>query len=470
MARSENLTILFTDIVGFTARTSRQSHKENASMLREHDRLLLPVIARYAGRRIKSIGDSLLCVFRSPTDAVKCGMAMHDALWLYNRGRPVAAQLHIRVAINLGEVRFEGKDVFGEPVNIAARLEAITPADEVYFTESVYLVMNKAEVPSEPLGAREFKGILEPVRIYRVPAFQVSGLVTGPLRRGPDPAELPFGGMHRGISGSASPLRRAAHKAGRSRDRALNAFGRGAAAVGERFRKIPKWAAAIFVILAVGAPGGYYGWRYLRPGPLELQALSIRGERWTQIEEYAGPIQKGDPRYPEALLLLGHVAFARGEEAAALDKYGEALGLRPELRDHGRLVGNLISALDGKAAREAAAFFKEFPSSAAVAALEKRAKRPGYDGRRWAVKIIEDLGEDGRIDRVELALRDFKEAPDCPQRRAALKVLRKAKEPRALPPVKEIAESRFYENIRRDNACLYGDAVAMVEEMEGKKK
>jgi len=469
MPRSENLTIMFTDIVGFTARTSRQSHKENASMLREHDRLLLPVVARYAGRRIKSIGDSLLCVFPSPTDAVKCGMAMHDTLWLCNRHKPAGEQMHIRVAINLGEVRIQGKDIFGEPVNIAARLEAITPADEVYFTESVYLVMNKAEVPGEPLGVREFKGILEPVRVYRVPAFQVSGLITGPLRRGPDPAELPYGGMHRGISASASFFRRVAYRSARARDRLFNRSEQAAQVVQRRLGKIPKWAAILALALVVVGMGGYYGWLYLRPSPLIEQALNIRRERWTQIEEYAKPIGPEDPYFPEALVLLGHVAFARGDAAAALGRYGEALGLRPDLRDHGRLIGNLVLALDAKAARETSAFFKKYPSSAAIGALEKRARRPGYDGRRWAVKTLEGLGEDGRIDRVELALRDFKEAPDCPQRRAALKVLRKAKEPRALPPVKEIAESRFYENIRRDNACLYDDAVAMVEEMEGKK-
>jgi len=60
-------------------------------------------------------------------------------------------KLRIRVSLNSGEVRINSGDVFGEPVNVAARLEGITPANEVYFTESIYLSMSKAEVPHELL-------------------------------------------------------------------------------------------------------------------------------------------------------------------------------------------------------------------------------------------------------------------------------------------------------------------------------
>ncbi len=74
--RTENLAIVFTDIVGYTARTSRQTREENARLLAEHDRLLLPIVRAFGGRRIKSIGDALLLTFRSPTDSVLCGMAM----------------------------------------------------------------------------------------------------------------------------------------------------------------------------------------------------------------------------------------------------------------------------------------------------------------------------------------------------------------------------------------------------------
>jgi adenylate cyclase len=75
----------------------------------------------------------------------------------------------VRLAINVGEVRLESNDVFGEPVNIAARVEGLAEAGEVYFTEAVYLAMNKAEVPSKEVGAFELKGIPGKIRVFHVP-------------------------------------------------------------------------------------------------------------------------------------------------------------------------------------------------------------------------------------------------------------------------------------------------------------
>ena len=157
--RTENLAIVFTDIVGYTARTSRQTREENARLLAEHDRLLLPIVRAFGGRRIKSIGDALLLAFRSPTDSVLCGMAMQDRLARHAAETPDAERLMIRVAINLGEVRLERGDVFGEPVNVAARLEHETPPGEVWLTDAVQLSMNRAEVDLEEIGVRELRGV-----------------------------------------------------------------------------------------------------------------------------------------------------------------------------------------------------------------------------------------------------------------------------------------------------------------------
>ncbi|MBS2021365.1 MAG: adenylate/guanylate cyclase domain-containing protein, partial [Deltaproteobacteria bacterium] len=167
--RTTNLAIVFTDIKGFTERTGRQTHEENRRMLRVHDGLLMPVFRAFDGRVVKTIGDAFLAVFASPTLAVLCGAAIQDRLWEYNRRAPEAERMHVRVAINVGEVREEKGDVFGEPVNIAARVEGLADAGEVLFTEAVFLAMNKAEAPAEDRGVHELKGISHPVRVYRVP-------------------------------------------------------------------------------------------------------------------------------------------------------------------------------------------------------------------------------------------------------------------------------------------------------------
>jgi adenylate cyclase len=167
--KTANLAIVFTDIQGFTERTSRQTHEENQRLLQVHRELLAPLFKAFGGRILKSIGDAFLVTFESPTQAVLSGIAIQDRLWQYNGTAPESDRLKVRVAINVGEVRVESNDVFGEPVNIAARVEGITEAGEVYFTEAVYLAMNKAEVPSQEVGAFELKGIPGKIRVFRVP-------------------------------------------------------------------------------------------------------------------------------------------------------------------------------------------------------------------------------------------------------------------------------------------------------------
>ena len=164
------LTIMFTDIKGFTAKTSDSSRDEMARMMAEHERLLRPAFDYFGGRVVKTIGDAFLVVFESPTDGVLCGMAVQEVLRKHNQTAPEDRRINVRVAINLGEVEVKDGDVMGEPVNIAARLEGIAEAGEVTFTEAVCLAMNRSEVPTTEVGERTFKGIPYPVRIYRVAA------------------------------------------------------------------------------------------------------------------------------------------------------------------------------------------------------------------------------------------------------------------------------------------------------------
>ncbi len=129
MLKTENVVILFTDIAGFTESTSLQSREQNQRLLDRHNSILLPIVRRFRGRHIKSIGDALLLIFTSPTDAMRCAMAMQDAMHEYNLSSKVDEQIHIRVAASLGEVRVTKSDIFGEPVNVTSRIEGITPAD-----------------------------------------------------------------------------------------------------------------------------------------------------------------------------------------------------------------------------------------------------------------------------------------------------------------------------------------------------
>ena len=165
---TRNLTILMTDIKGFTDKTSRRSRSDIQQMLDDHKSVVLPVLEGRGGRLIKTIGDAFLMVFESPTDAVLAGIAVQDALREHNEGEAEDDRIEIRVAINSGEVNLIENDVYGEAVNITARIESIAQAGEVFFTEAVYLSMNKTEVPSSEVGLLQLKGIPEKVRVYKV--------------------------------------------------------------------------------------------------------------------------------------------------------------------------------------------------------------------------------------------------------------------------------------------------------------
>ncbi|HSP81458.1 MAG TPA: adenylate/guanylate cyclase domain-containing protein [Myxococcaceae bacterium] len=195
--KTANLAIVFTDIQGFTERTSRQTLEENQRLLQVHHQLLAPVFKAFGGRIIKSIGDAFLVTFESPTQAVLSGMAIQDRLWQHNRTAPEAERLDVRVAINVGEVRVEPSDVFGEPVNIASRVESLAEAGEVYFTEAVYLAMNKAEVPSQEVGAFELKGIPGQIRVFRVPRapYRVEAPSSPEQPAPPAEEQPPFGNL-----------------------------------------------------------------------------------------------------------------------------------------------------------------------------------------------------------------------------------------------------------------------------------
>ncbi len=208
--KTANLAIVFTDIKGFTERTSRQTLEQNQTLLRTHNSLLAPVFRAFHGKIIKEIGDAFLVTFESPTQAVLAGVALQDKLWAHNRTRSEDDRIEVRVAINCGEVRLEHNDVFGEPVNIAARVEGLADAGEVYLTESVYLAMNKAEVPSEEVGLFALKGIPGKIRVFKVPhaPYRVAPLVSGSAVPAPGDDAPPYGnlGLSKMPDGSGAEL------------------------------------------------------------------------------------------------------------------------------------------------------------------------------------------------------------------------------------------------------------------------
>ncbi len=167
--QAKNLAVMLTDIKGFTDKTSRKSREQIKELLSQHNGLVLPVIQKYHGKVVKTIGDAFLVTFESSTDAVLCGTSIQDVMLAFNKDRKNDDRIDIRIAINVGEVSIAADgDIFGDAVNITSRIEGIAEAGEVFFTESVYLSMNKNEVPSSEIGYRQFKGIADKIKVYKV--------------------------------------------------------------------------------------------------------------------------------------------------------------------------------------------------------------------------------------------------------------------------------------------------------------
>ncbi|MHC4841981.1 MAG: adenylate/guanylate cyclase domain-containing protein, partial [Planctomycetota bacterium] len=165
----KNLTVMFTDISGFTKHTETISRDDLMKRLETHNELLMPVIAHFEGRIVKTIGDAFLITFESPTNAVQCGLFMQHTLAKWNVDKDASTQIHIKVSINSGEVTVTETDVFGDPVNVAAKIEKATNPDEIYFTESVFLAMVKAEVPTSFVKTFRPKGAeSQEIKLYRV--------------------------------------------------------------------------------------------------------------------------------------------------------------------------------------------------------------------------------------------------------------------------------------------------------------
>jgi serine/threonine-protein kinase len=393
--RTQNLAILLSDMKGFTARTSQQTREENARMLAFHDALLLPVIRGFGGRKVKSIGDALLVTFRSPTDCVLCGMAMQDRLASWNARRGPQEKIEVRIAISLGEVRVDADDVTGDPVQLALRASAFADAFEVVLTESVYLAMNKSEVPTEPFPVRELR--VGETRLHRARMI--------------GPRELPYDG-------------RALQRLGKLRDPRLPLATRAAAFVARRW---PVLAALALCFVAAAA-----SWRVrvrrendpvlraeqmlVAKAPLaalaELDKLSESPRsRTAQVQVLRGKAEHG----------MGQLGMAFADFAAALD--ADATVADPEV------VRALVDDLESEAFplqwRPALVrVLGERVGALAAEPLRGIVRSQHGRPRREALEALELMGQARDEDRLALATSELSDkAAPCPAILNAVRVL-----------------------------------------------
>jgi adenylate cyclase len=148
--------------------------------------LIDPKIAEHRGRIVKTIGDGLLVEFASVVDAVRCALEVQKAMPERNTGMGSDNRTELRIGINLGDVIVEGDDLYGDGVNIAARIEPLADPGGVFVSNTVHdHVRERLPFVFEDLGERQVKNIARPVRVYRsVPTGRAS-----PTRRSSMPRQ-----------------------------------------------------------------------------------------------------------------------------------------------------------------------------------------------------------------------------------------------------------------------------------------
>jgi len=161
--------ILAADMVGFSRLMGMDEAGTLARQSAHRAELIDPKIAEYNGRIVKTTGDGLLVEFGSAVDAVLCAVAVQRAMAEREADVPKDRQMAYRVGINQGDIIVEGDDIFGDGVNVAARLQALAEPGGIRVSDAVFRnVKGKLDLGFADLGPQKVKNIAEPVPTYKI--------------------------------------------------------------------------------------------------------------------------------------------------------------------------------------------------------------------------------------------------------------------------------------------------------------
>lgn len=161
-------TILAADIAGYT-RLMERDEAGTLERLRDCRRLLAGLVERHRGRIANTAGDGVLAEFPSVVEAVRCAVEIQQELGARNAGLPDDRRMALRIGLNLGDVMVEGGDLFGEGVNVAARLQTLAEPGGILISGTVHdLVRGKLDIGYDWLGDRQVKNIDREIAVWRI--------------------------------------------------------------------------------------------------------------------------------------------------------------------------------------------------------------------------------------------------------------------------------------------------------------
>jgi class 3 adenylate cyclase len=160
--------VMFTDIVGFSART-HANEEETLHLVRKDINRIKEIAEKHRGRVLKTMGDGVLIHFHSATDAVRCGMEFQGSMQNGFGPDREKSPLQHRVGIHLGDMYVSESEIMGDSVNIASRLQTIAEPGGICVSQTVYdIIKNKVALKATHLGAKELKNISHAVHVYKI--------------------------------------------------------------------------------------------------------------------------------------------------------------------------------------------------------------------------------------------------------------------------------------------------------------
>ena len=161
--------ILAADVAGYSRLMGSDEEGTLARLKMLRREVVDPKIKEHRGRIVKTTGDGLLSEFASVVDAVRCAIEVQREMGARNAGVPAERRIDFRIGVNLGDIIIDDNDIFGDGVNVAARLEALAEPGGICVSRAVRdQVRDKLAIPFEDMGEQQVKNIARPVRAFRI--------------------------------------------------------------------------------------------------------------------------------------------------------------------------------------------------------------------------------------------------------------------------------------------------------------